>query len=648
MRLGLSLLVATLAVACLVFTVSGQNQQNKEKTAPPITTDDFEKAHQGVFGSDVDKGTEASRLTAAFAGQSAAATGSIPRKNFIDEQIFGRMERDKVPHAPLATDQEFVRRAYLDAIGLLPTPAQVREFVASKDANKRDKLIDSLIGSDAFADQWAWFWADLFQVRNESFAYWFKKNLKLDRPYNEVFADLVGGTATKNASMIPTWAIYGQSLYNALRATTATDPDNYYYANRLDWIDESTVNLGRVFLGINMDCFSCHDAKGHTDSINLFLTTKKRSDFHQQAAFFGNTRNIATWSDRSKMPSSAQDVIDDLAPGYKVDNDAPFYTMAEGRFPRKGATYEPAFILTGEKPRPGTNPRQELARIVPSDIQFSRAAVNLVWGKLMVVGFVEPYDGFDLLRLDPNNPPPKPWTIQPTNPQLLDAMAKDFQANNYSLQHLFKTIMKSSAYQLSTQYPAEWKESYVPYYARRFVRVLTGPEVADALAQVTGNLYSFNLKGQTVTRVKQLSNPTGLRGGSAGRNNDAARLASITPQKGNDGTAVSALMQAFFQSGRETPPSLANRASAVQAMMMMNSPAVTNRLRPETGLLQQLLKSGKSDSDVVEELFLTAIARTPTKEEIEVAGRIMQANRSQGASDILWALLNTPEFLLNY
>src|SRR6266478_6245677 len=648
MRLGRLLLVVTLAVACLVFTVSGQNPQDRQKTAPPVTADDFEKAHQGVFNSDVDKGAEASRLTAAFAGTSSSPAGPISRKNYIDEQIFGRMDRDKVSHARLANDNEFVRRIYLDATGLLPTPGQVREFVASKDPDKRDKLIDSLVGSDAFADQWAWFWADLFQVRNESFAYWFKQNLKVDRPYNEVFADLVGGTATKNASMIPTWAIYGQALYNALRATTATDQDNYYYANRLDWIDETTVNLGRVFLGINMDCFSCHDAKGHTDSINLFLTTKKRSDFHQEAAFFGKTRNIATWSDRSKMPSSAQDVIDDLGPGYKTDNDAPFYTMAEGRFPRKAGTYEPAFILTGEKPRPGMNPRQELARIAPSHIQFSRAAVNLVWGKLMVVGFVEPYDGFDLLRLDPNNPPPKPWTIQPTNPQLLDAMAKDFQANNYSLQHLFKTIMKSSAYQLSTQYPAEWKDSYVPYYARRFVRVLTGPEVADALAQVTGNLYSFNLKGQTVTRVKQLSNPTGLRGGSAGRNNDAARLASITPQKGNDGTAVSALMQAFFQSGRETPPSLANRASAVQAMMMMNSPAVTNRLRPETGLLQQLLKSGKSDPQVIEELFLTALSRTPTKEEVEVAQRVMQSNRSQGASDILWTLLNTPEFLLNY
>ncbi len=631
----------TVLIACIVLTVSAQEKRQ--------TADDFEKAHQGVFTPAANKAAEAGRLTESFAGAAASpAAANIPRKNYIDEAIFGRMERDKIPHAPLATDQEFIRRAYLDATGLLPTPAQVREFVASKDANKRGKLIDSLIGTEEFAEQWAWFWSDLFQARNESFTYWFKENLKADRPYNEIFADLVAAPATKNASMIPAWAIYSQSLYNALRATTATDQDNYYYANRLDWIDETTVNLGRVFLGINMDCFSCHDGKGHTDSINLFLTSKKRSDFHQQAAFFGNVRNIATWSDRSKMPSSAQDVIDDLAPGYKTDNDAPFFTMAEGRFPRKPGTFEPAFILTGEKPRPGTNPRQELARIAPSHIQFSRAAVNLVWGKLMVVGFVEPYDGFDLLRLDPNNPPPAPWTLQPANTQLLETMAKDFQANNYSLQHLFKSIMMSSAYQLSTQFPGEWKESYVPYYARRFVRVLTGPEVADALAQVTGNPYSFNLKGQTVTRVKQTASPSMRNGGSSARNNDASRLASVTPTRYNDGTAVSALMQAFFQSGRETPPSLPNRASAVQAMMMMNSPAVTNRVRPDSGLLQQLLKSGKSDAELTEELFLTALQRTPGADELEVAGRILKANRSQGASDILWALLNTPEFLLNY
>src|SRR6266850_4513588 len=177
------LLFIVTGIACVVFTVSAQNQEQKQTTAPPVTADDFQKAHQTVFGSETDKAAEASRLTSSFAATGSREAGPVDRKNYIDEAIFGRMERDKIPHAPLASDQEFVRRAYLDATGLLPTPAQVREFVERKDANKREKLIDSLIGSDDFADQWAWFWADLFQARNESFAYWFKQNLKVDRPY---------------------------------------------------------------------------------------------------------------------------------------------------------------------------------------------------------------------------------------------------------------------------------------------------------------------------------------------------------------------------------------------------------------------------------------------------------------------------------
>ena len=123
----------------------------------------------------------------------------------------------------------------------------------------------------------------------------------------------------------------------------------------------------------------------------------------------------------------------------------------------------------------------------------------------MVVGFVEPYDSFDLDRLDPKNPPPAPWTIQPTNPELLDALADDFRANNYSVQHLIKTIMKSSAYQLSTHFDGEWKDAYIPYYARRFARVLTGPEAVDAIAAATNRPYQFNLLGQPVSTVLELA-----------------------------------------------------------------------------------------------------------------------------------------------
>ena len=122
-----------------------------------------------------------------------------------------------------------------------------------------------------------------------------------------------------------------------------------------------------------------------------------------------------------------------------------------------------------------------------------RATVNLVWGKLMTVGFVEPYDGFDLARL----------AKQATNPELLDALAKEFSSKNYSVQHLIKTIMKSSAYQLSSRFNGEWKDAYTPYYARKYIRVLAGPEVVDALTKATNRPGNFALDGLPMTRLRR-------------------------------------------------------------------------------------------------------------------------------------------------
>ncbi len=277
----------------------------------------------------------------------------------------------------------------------------------------------------------------------------------------------------------------------AARDGAFTDRNNYRGLNRLDWIDGMTTEIGRVFLGVSIECFSCHNGAGHTDSFNMFLGSRKRTDFWQQAAFFGKMRSIGSSDGSGRNFYGEQAQVDDLAPGYNTGDDWPYYTPAEGRFSRDRKTYEPAFILTGEKPKPGEDPRKALGRILPSHIQFARAAVNNIWAKLLVVGLVEPTDGFDLNRLDPKNPPPKPWTLQPANPELLQALAEDFRANNYSIQHVIKTIMKSNAYQLSTSFRGEWKLAYIPYFARRFVRVLSPVEAVDMVAQSTDQPYEI-------------------------------------------------------------------------------------------------------------------------------------------------------------
>ncbi len=598
-------------------------------------------AHQEMIETLQDKGKEAARLTEDVMSEvpgAAGTAGTIPRRGVIDDIIFDRIERDGIPHAGLATDQVFIRRAYLDATGLPPSPDEVRAFVANPDPAKRDELIESLIGTEVFAEQWAWFWGDLFRLASEAgagrraFHYWFMEALRVDRPYDQIVYDLLTPSSKVHAT-VPALAFLARS--NQLKSRLVMSPDDYTMHNRLDALDQVNVDINRVFLGLNTSCFSCHDGAGHLEQVNLYLTDRTREEFYRQSAFLGQTRILGHWDDKAKN-AVRNYYYDDFGKGYDTADDAPFATMSENRFPRlEGDAYEPAFLLTGEEPRPGFNHRAELARMITSHPQFARATVNLVWGKLMTVAFVEPYNAFDLYRIDPANPPPAPWTIQPTNPELMEALAQDFRDSGFSIHHLIKTIMKSSAYQLSARFPGEWDDDYISYYARKYVRVLTGPELVDTISTATGVPSAFPYTGSVAERVKTVSGPQ-----------DIGRRRGPDP---SGGAAAVALMTSFFQSNRMTPAPVGNRASALQAMLMMQSQVVNDRVLAENGSrVQRLVESDRSDAEVVEELFLASLARWPMAEERELALSTLQADRRSGAENLQWALLNGPEFLVNH
>lgn len=601
----------------------------------PLPADRFEQNHEGLLTTGDDSGKAAGRFTEEATRRLPLAvshTRPIPRRNLIDTFVFDRIERAGIPHSGLSTDEEFLRRAYLDAIGLLPTADDVRRFVASTDPQKRDRLIDRLVGTDEFAEQWAWFYGDLFRLNSyagagkNSFQYWNKEWLKLDRPYDQVVRDLIVPAAKSHAS-IPNLAFLGRIARNAAyKDRLATDPDNYgAISNRLDGIDEGTVEFGRLFLGINLECISCHNGARHLEPVNLYLAQRTRQQFFEQSAFLGKVRMIFPWQD------TADEIIDDYGKGYDTGNDAPFHTRSESKFPRPKGVYQPAFILTGERPRAGQNPRSELARMITEHPQFSRATVNLLWGKLMTVGFVEPYDGFDLARQDPRNPPPAPWTVQPTNPELLDALAADFAAHGFSIHHLIKTIMKSSAYQLSSSFPAEWKDAYAPYYARKYARVMTGPEVVDSIAQATGRPYQLQYAGVEVRRVKEVTD-----------------LGDLGRRGGED---LSIIMESFFQGSRLTPPAAGNKATTMQAILMMRSDLVNERVRAQHGgRVQQLVESSMSNDALVEEMYLSTLSRYPTVTEKAAALSAFEfdKDRQSGAENLQWGLLNGIEFILNH
>ena len=407
---------------------------------------------------------------------------------------------------------------------------------------------------------------------------------------------------------------------NQLKSRMVESPDDYRISNRLDHLDALTIDISRVFLGVNTSCVSCHDGRNHLEPINGYLTERTRKEFFQMSAFFGKTRLIGNWNDKSKNVDRDLQV-DDFGKGYDAGDDAPFLTLAESQFPRARGVHEPAFMLTGEKPRPGHDPRAELARMITTHPQFARATVTLLWGRLMTVGFVEPYDSFDLSRLGGKDP-------QPTNPGLLEALAADFRASGFRLQHTIKTIMKSNAYQLSARFPGEWNDRYLSYYPRHYARVMTGPEVIDALATVTKVPMRFNQSGETVGLVKHLTAPTDIG-------------------RGGEGQPVDALMQSFFQSNRRTPPQAGNRPSTLQALLLMRSTVVNDRVRIDAkGQVAELVASPRTDAELVDEIYLSTLARRPGDAEAQVARAAIAKNRAGGAENLLWALINSPEFLV--
>lgn len=622
------------ALLGLSATLAAQVASKPQQAAPANESIRAEEAHRALAESTKDRAKEAARLTESLSkGLPTRTDPRVPRNGFIDQLIFTRIERDGVPHAGLATDEELVRRIYLDAVGLPPSPDAVRAYLADTSPDKATRLIESLIGSDEFAEQWAWFWTDLLRISGEAgggrkaFSFWLKEQLRADRPYDRFVYDLLT-PSTKAHATVPSLAFLGRA--NQLKSRFVNSADDFGIHNRLDALDQINVDVHRAFLGINTSCVSCHDGANHLEKVNLYLAGKKREEFYRTSAFLGKTRMIGNWND--KIKNVLQDLhVDDLAKGYDTADDAPFYTMAEAQFPRlEGKMYTPAFLLTGEEPREGYNERAELARMVTSHPQFARATVNMIWGRLMTVAFVEPFDGFDMDRQDPKHPPPAPWTVQPLYPELLEALAADFRKSGYSIHHLMKTIMTSSAYQLSAKFPAAWDDKYTQYYSRKFIRVLTGPELVDTIAAVTDKPTGIAFSGVTTRRVKQLVGPEDL-----GRR--------------GDGPSIDALMQSFYQSNRRTPPPEGNKASTLQAMLMMQSTVVGSRvLAKSDGRIHDLVASNRTADEVIEEIFLATLARRPSPGELEVARRALEQDRTVGAENLQWALFNTPEFLTNH
>jgi hypothetical protein len=613
---ALSLPLALLALALPAFA-----QQNQPPAAQPAPGD-----HPPI--QKADRRAELSKLTEEFAAGSPAQAAPVPRKNFIDEFIFSKMERDGVPHAPLADDAAFLRRVYFDLTGRPPDAEQARAFVDSDEAGKRDKVIDELIGSEEWRERWTYWLLDLWRASENRvgvpgrnlFHEYIYDALQYGQPFDETVREMLTSEARSNwyvgpASYLVRWVVFADSCVETAHEDSA---------------DDMTVNTFKHFMGINLQCVSCHAGAAHLEKINVWLTARKREEFWAQAAFFGNTRVLR----RVELRNTQDEYLID-------DKEREGYSAAAKSYVRVHRAgegmVEPRFILNGERPQPGKPLRAELARILTSHPQFARATVNRFWAELVGVGIVDPVDEFDLSRLDPKNVP-EGWGVQPTHPELLEALADDFRKSGYDLKRLMKTITQSSTYQLSSRFPGEWKPDYAKYFARRLVRRLPAEQVYDAMVKATDLATEIQIP-RTDIKVKYLVQTRG--------NYDARAARNLDPQFKKD---IRFFLESFGQANREyNEPS--REGSILQAALMMNSGLVKNRAKaaPNSYLARLLAEEGVSDEEFVTRLFWRFLTRPPEAAEKDEALTLLAARgRKDGGEDLQWVLMNKLEFLFNY
>jgi len=295
----------------------------------------------------------------------------------------------------------------------------------------------------------------------------------------------------------------------------------------------------------------------------------------------------------------------------------------------------PVYWFNGQKPAPGENDRVAFAREVTSDFQFARAAVNYIWKEFFGVGLVDPPDQFDPARLDPDHPPPAPWSLQPSNPRLLNALAQDFIKSNYDLKTLMRAIANSNAYQLSARYNGNWDPAWQNFYARKLVRRLWAEEIHDSIAQASGLIPSYTLRTQNVT---------------FGPVNWAMQFPETDGTPDNNGR-ISQFLSAFLR-GNRVDQERRGEGSPSQALALMNNRFVMDRVHATgaaqaSGLLARNLNL--PDDQLVNTLFLTVLSRYPAETEMAQAlANLKAGNRTRQAENLLWVLYNKIDFIFNY
>jgi hypothetical protein len=556
----------------------------------------------------------------------AEPASTLPPRSYIDEEIFGALAKANVPSAALSTDEEFVRRITLDLTGRMPSPSEIRAFVADETPDKRDVLINKLVGSPAFIDKWTMWWGDLLE--NCQFPGLF------DRREN-------GRNAYYN--FIKTFVEYDFTVRHAVTELITTN-GNHYDVNTgasnfsltaktnmgpaQDTYDNGLVKATTYFLGMaQYDCLLCHNGRGHLEEVNLWGSRTTRMDAWKMSAFFSRLNMPGRNAPSSDFFFQSFDISERATGTYDLN------TTTGNRPPRSPIgsvrNLTPEYRETRATPT-DAKWREAFAKNLTNDPMFAINFVNRFWREFFGMGLVEPYDMLDPDRLDPNKPPPAPWTLQATHPELLLKLAQEFRDADFNMRFLIKRIVESNAYQMSSRYEGKWTLDMVPLFARHYPRRLWSEEVHDLITTATGDIPTYTqVRLPNVRFAMQLSD---------------------TDEPRSNGAAGS-FLNAFLRGNRDSRQRSSDQ-TILQRMAIMNDNFVNSRVRAAAPNLSVLFRIA-DNRQAVEEIYLTFLGRKPSDTESETAVKFLAPaqntnDRNALLEDLVWTCINKAEFVFSY
>lgn len=516
-----------------------------------------------------------------------ATNFNFPAQNSLDEIAAAEWKRLGVQPAALADDSTFLRRVFLDLIGTLPTADETRKFIDDSSPTKWSHVIDELLTRPEYVDYWSLRWGDLLRAHRR---YVGDKGLAS-------FNGWIRQSVRDNKPL----DVMTRELLTAQGNLFTNGPVAYYFID--EKVEDLAETTSQVFLGVRLQCTKCHHHPNEVwtqqDYYGLaaFFSKLETKDSGAQGAKFGGPKSI--------RPSATEN------PNRKPQMAVAPRVFGEASLLRSGGRESPGSSTASAPADNTTDPRQQLAAWMtrPDNPFFARNFANRYWAAMFGPGLVEPVD--DMRATNPAS-----------LPGLLDALAKEFVEHHFDSKHLLRTICNSRVYQLAPElHPLRDADGHL--FTHRVPRRLSAEVLLDALNDVTGNTEKFD--GQ----------PPGTR-------------AIALP----DPTIASHFLTTFGKPARNNPCdcSRGSTPDLSQALHLANSTALHEKIIAPTGRLSERLKANRTDDEITEELYLTALSRKPTDDERQAVRETLTGGgtRDEVWQDILWALLNCSEFVFNH